>query len=535
MKNYAIAILIIILSTWAFSQTGPDWLWVETASSSDYDYANDLDTDAAGNIYVTGRFSGLISFGATQLTGYADVFTGKLDPDGNWLWAVQASGGGVDTAYGIATDPLGNSYITGSFEGTLTLGTISLSSYGDKDIFVAKLDTDGNWLWANHAGGLSADAGYAMDIDSSGYSYITGYFTNSASFGDEVISGFGNWDIFAAKLDPAGNWIWAGEAGGMGYDVGWGISADDSGNFWVAGEFSQTAVFADTYLTSLGGSNCFICLVGSDLEMQWVERVGSTNMSSGFGVGNDGGGNCYLAGMFGSTAIFENNFGSITKTSEGETDAFIAKLDEYGTWLWANSCGGQDYDGAHDVSLSGDYVCITGFYYDEFSINGNIIPNSGFSDILLGRLDNAGNWIWAAGAGGPGLDNGNGIRVLPNGRCYVTGDFEGTASFGPLQETSAGQTEIFVLKLGIASIPLPPDNLSIVRYGISFELNWDPVTQDINGDPITPSHYEVYHCPTGPHGTFAPLGQSAGTTYVVPSAVTNCLGFFRVTAVVDGD
>jgi len=123
-----------------------------------------------------------------------------MDSNGNWLWAIQAGGTDNDFGYGIAVDANGNSYATGSFSESVTFGTTTLTSSGYEDIFVAKLDSSGNWLWAKQAGGTDYDDGNGIAVDDNGNSYVTGYYEGSATFGATTLTSIGSWDIFVAKL-----------------------------------------------------------------------------------------------------------------------------------------------------------------------------------------------------------------------------------------------------------------------------------------------------------------------------------------------
>ena len=148
--------------------------------------------------------------------------------NGDWLWAKQAGGASNDESYNIAVDANGNSYVTGNFTGSATFGSTTLTSSGYNDIFVAKLDSNGNWLWAKKAGGTSEDNGLSITFDANGNSYVTGYFESSATFGTTTLTSNQYEDIFVAKLDSNGNWLWAKKAGGINDDYGWSISVDDN-------------------------------------------------------------------------------------------------------------------------------------------------------------------------------------------------------------------------------------------------------------------------------------------------------------------
>jgi hypothetical protein len=181
-----------------------------------------------------------------------------MDSSGNWLGANQAGGTGEDYGFSIAIDSSGNSYVTGYFYSTASFGTTTLTSSGNYDIFVAKLDSDGNWLWANQAGGTSWDYGLGIAIDSSGNSYVTGYFQGTASFGTTTITSSGNYDIFVAKLDSDGSWLGANQAGGTGRDDARSIATDSSGNCYVTGLFEETASFGNIIFESSGNYDIFV-------------------------------------------------------------------------------------------------------------------------------------------------------------------------------------------------------------------------------------------------------------------------------------
>jgi hypothetical protein len=229
---------------------------------------------------VTGRFAGTATFGAgddnqTMLTtaGGLDVFVAKYAHDGTLLWATSAGGSSVDEVAGIATDPRGNSYVTGRFEGTATFGAgednrTVLNSAGSFDVFVAKYAPDGTLLWATTAGGSDFDQGLGIATDPRGNSYVTGLFAGTATFGagddnQTVLTSAGGSDVFVAKYAPDGTLLWATTAGGSSVDEGYGIATDPRGNSYVTGWFRGTATFGagedyQTVLTTAGSFDVFV-------------------------------------------------------------------------------------------------------------------------------------------------------------------------------------------------------------------------------------------------------------------------------------
>ncbi|MBN3034980.1 MAG: PKD domain-containing protein [Bacteroidales bacterium] len=178
------------------------WHWVKVAGQTQWDCGLGISTNGYGYSHVTGYFDGTVDFGPFTLTSsVADAFVAELGPDGTWLWAVQAGGLNTDQGFGIRTDNDWNSYITGNFEGTAHFGPYSLTCSGPwGDVFIAKLDKFGNWLWAASAGGSAIDYGHELDIDNVGNCYVTGLFTYTAYFGTHVLESYGYDDVFVAKF-----------------------------------------------------------------------------------------------------------------------------------------------------------------------------------------------------------------------------------------------------------------------------------------------------------------------------------------------
>jgi len=378
--------LIFIIFTITLSAQEPEWQWASQAGGSSVDVGESITIDDDGNSYVTGIFSETAPFGFYSLTssGSYDIFVAKMDANGNWLWATKAGGSGSDYGDSIAIDGDGNSYVTGSFEETATFGSYSLTSSGSADIFVAKMDANGNWLWVTKAGGSSCDDSYGITIDSNGSSYVTGRFGGTATFGSYSLTSSGSADIFVAKMDVNGNWLWATQAGGSYSGAGYGIAIDDNGDSFVTGSFVETATFGSYSLTSYGDIDIFVAKMDANGNWLWATQAGGSGFDFGESIAIDGDGNSYITGNFSATATF----GSYSLTSSGSADIFVAKMDANGNWLWVTKAGGSSWDDSY------------------------------------------------------------GITIDSNGSSYVTGDFSATATFGSYSLTSSGSADIFVAKLG---------------------------------------------------------------------------------------
>jgi hypothetical protein len=213
------------------------WQWARRAGANIIDFCTngyDICVDDNGNSYVTGDFEGTVFFDSIPLTsiGFFDSFIAKVDTNGNWQWAINAGGSTASAhSYSICLDVNNNLYITGSFTGTISLGGAIFNSIGNSDVYVAKLDVNGNWQWAIKAGGVDSDSGRNICVDNNGNSYVTGFFSDTATFGSTTLGSNGNYDIFVGCIveengqpkvndiiyhEDYGNSIWRMQSDGSG-------------------------------------------------------------------------------------------------------------------------------------------------------------------------------------------------------------------------------------------------------------------------------------------------------------------------------
>lgn len=171
----------------SFSTGSPDW--AKSFGGSGSEFGNGIAVDASGNSYTTGYFQGSMTVGNTTLTavGNYDMFVIKLDASGSPLWAKSFGGSGEESGIDIAVDASGNSYITGFFPGGIVVGPTTLTAVGLYDMFVIKLNATGSPLWARSFGGNSLTMGNGIGVDASGCSYTTGYFRGTLMTVETII------------------------------------------------------------------------------------------------------------------------------------------------------------------------------------------------------------------------------------------------------------------------------------------------------------------------------------------------------------
>ncbi len=386
----------------------------------------------------------------------------------NFEWAKNFGGSGFEQGNGIAVDNSGNVYTIGYFAGTADFdpgpGIYSLTANGSADIFISKLDSMGNLVWARAFGSTDWDKGNSIALDNSGNIYATGFFSDTVDFdpgpGVFNLTSVGITDIFICKLDASGNYLWAKSVGGTDYDFGISIKTDDSGNVYTTGNFLDTVDFdpgAATYsITSMGTYDIFILKLDSSGNYIWVKTFGGQEPQSVSSIDVDASGNVYTTGYFYTSADFDPGPNVFYLISEGENDVFVSKLDSMGNFIWAKQFGNYDEDEGLSIATdnSGN-VYTTGTFkvtvdFDPGQGGYNLI-STGSEDIFISKLDSTGSFIWAKSFGNISVEKGLDITLDNSGNVYAVGQFTGTVDFDPgpgvFNLNSNGDYDLFICKL----------------------------------------------------------------------------------------
>ena len=315
-------------------------------SISDLGYS--IAVDSTGNIYTTGFFQDTVDFdpgaGTTNLitAGSSDVFISKLDASGNLVFAKRFGAAEADVGRSIALDSTGNIYTTGYFEQTVDFdpgaGTTNLTSAGRSDVFVSKIDSSGNLVFAKRFGAAEADVGLSVAVDSTGNVYTTGYFEQTVDFdpgaGTTDLTTAGGSDVFVSKLDASGNLVFAKRFGWSNDDGGISISVDSNGNIHTIGYFEERVDFdpgaGTSNLTSAGGTDVFVSKIDSSGNLLLAKSFGGTADDVGRSIAFDSTGNIYTTGEFRGTVDFDPGTGTTNLISAGGNDVFILRLDPSG-------------------------------------------------------------------------------------------------------------------------------------------------------------------------------------------------------------
>ncbi len=293
-------------------------------------------------------------------------------------WMKVYGGGDEDVAYSVIETSNGNYVVVGV---TQSFG----HENGADNVWVLKLNTDGNIVWQKTYGGWAADRVYSVKETSDGGYIIAG---ETASFG----AGWG--DAWVLKLDANGNVVWQKAYGGKGEDRAYSvIETSDGGYIVVGGTKSFGAGWGDAWVLKLGANGNII----------WQKTYGGKEWEEARAVIETSDGSYVVVGK-------TNSFGA------GNDDVWVLKLDINGNIIWQKTYGGRYYETAYSVAEAPDrsYVVV-----GETSSFG-----AGNRDAWVLKLDTNGNVVWQKAYGGEDADEAYSIRIASDGNYIVAGRTE---------------------------------------------------------------------------------------------------------------
>lgn len=374
----------------------------------------------------------------------------------NWMY--RGGGNGNDEAFDVSSDLAGNYYVTGYKTADAYFGGAYLESNGLSDIFLSKLDADGNFLWSVDAGGTLADRAYSVYTDDNGFSYITGYYSGTADFsGTTLVSNSGSQDLFLAKYDPGGALLWVISEGGTGAETGYDVEVDQLGNIVITGQFRGTITLgASTYVSGINPTtgvrdfDVFIAKYDASGNLLWSKHGFAPYDDRGIDLAVDNSNNIYLCGQFSDTISFDNTY-----TNNAMNAGFLMKMDENGTEDWFRTfAAGQSilYSVEHDGSNN---VLVTGNFMGNLVVLGGatplFYPTTYSNNIFLFKFDGGGNPVWNTIDGSENWVTARDLIIDGNDDVYVTGNFsceftQYSDSLGSGFFNSVGDRDVYISK-----------------------------------------------------------------------------------------
>jgi hypothetical protein len=349
-----------------------------------------------GSAVIAGHFMGSPTFGGTTLTGTSDsqMFVAKIGANGTWLWATAVGGtsfpaswwGDLLKRYGFSVSALpdGGAIVTGELTGTATLGNTVLKNVGPRDVLIARIDVNGNWVWANSANAALATSIPTLSALPDGAAIVAGNFRETMSFGETTLTADAWHAAYVARIRTDGEWEWA---------------------------------------STTSGSVCAADHAGASVHSVSASADGSAMLAGNIRSGSRWQGGCTM--LFGDA--------SVTVDPDSIGDAFVAKIDANGEWEWATSARSYSEDqpdSIDSISVVADEGAVVTGYLDGGGTHfgSRWVYHYG---PFVAKIDSNGVWEWLSTihSSEPYFTRSRSISALPDGSAVVTGGFSGELSF----------------------------------------------------------------------------------------------------------
>jgi hypothetical protein len=402
------------------------------------------------------------------------------------VYSTYLGGSGDDRSYGIAVDSSGDAYLTGSTDSTdfPTMNPLQPANAGGGDLFVTKLNPTGSALvYSTYLGGTGVDYGYNIATDSLGNAYVTGqtFSTDFPTINPLQPANAGNGDLFVTKLNPTGSALaYSTYLGGSDYDIGEGIAVDSSGNAYVTGITVSTDFPTMNPLqpANAGGGDVFVTeLNPAGSALVYSTYLGGSGSDGGYSITVDSSGNAYVTGQTSSTDFPTLN--PWQPANAGKVDVFVTKLNPAGSALvYSTYLGGSEDDFGHGIAVdSTGNASLAGWTRstDFPTMNPLQGANAGPSDAFVSKLTPSGSaLVYSTYLGGSREDFGEGIAVDSSGVAYMTGftqsiDFPTMNALQPAY--GGGNYDAFVVKINTnasAAVTLAPLKLDLGNQTVGF-------------------------------------------------------------------
>jgi len=398
-----ITLLILFISTYSI-MSGQDWVWAKNFQNNDNSVSNDSFIDSNKNIYQIGNFnSSIFNIGTLQFLNsseappnsnvqYTDTYVTKHDADGNLIYVKHFAGSKHESITSITFDGNNNFYITGYFNGTITLGQNTHSTTNTEgQSFMAKFDLNGNLIWSKE---INYHGNSILEYKN-GFLYLAGVHTGNTYTYDNLITPSANYvavvenmdKTFIAKLDLSGNAIWIKSSTYTGstniqsqHRIGTqpkGLAIDNNGNVYVAGFFfSPSTTFGTQTLTKTGSSgsaNLYIAKYDLNGDFAWALKPTTSAHTAVSDLKIDSQNNIYLMGNISGSSI---TFGTNTINFPANSGTFIVKYTVTGTVSWLKG-GKISSDAQPTIGLGMNY-----FHKMHIDNNDNIHVAGVFSKYI---------------------------------------------------------------------------------------------------------------------------------------------------------
>ena len=424
--------------------------WAVAVAGSSVDTVNDVALDKAGNVYITGSFTGSASLGSKSMTttaGQQAMFVAKLTPSGSVSWVDQSTGSSTSEGSYIALDGQGDLYVYGGFKGTVTVGTKQLTSKGSGDVFLARYSTSGTFKAALAYGGTAQDSAAGLVVPPQDTPMIAMNFSTSAMVNSKTYTCVGKRDSLVIKHTSSGGISWVTHFNGPGEDVIYNITTDTGGTPYVTGYYTGKPTYGSSSLSSVSGfEDIFVAKLNKAGGISSASSAGGTGLDWGADIAVTGS-KVYVTGAFEDAATF----GSKKLTAPVGWDAFVAELDSNLSFKWAVSAVGEDQMDATGIEVSpAGELYVSGSITGAGTFGAFYMAGQGDTDVFMAKLSATGTFLWVRTGGGDLQDNGRSLVLTDGGRgAILVGTVQDKVLLGTSPITAKGSHDGFIWRQAI--------------------------------------------------------------------------------------
>jgi hypothetical protein len=348
-------------------------------------------------------------------------------------WAQTMSGPSNEDEFdGVGASQDGSVYVTGKFEGTVTLGGVSLESAGAADIPFARFDAQEQPVWAKRFGGAGEDNLFDVNANADG-AIATGAFSGTVAFGSTTLTSSGPWDCVIVALAPDGQTRWARAFGGPGRDGCNEVTIDRSGAVTTSIDTQGGWTPVDgPPLPRVRQSDTVLMRLTSDGSPTWMRPVSGADHQRGksLAVAPDG------SVSFGGDTIGPLTIAGRTveaPASGGLRDAWLSRWTPDGTLQWVDAWGGPGDDLAKGVVDDGDNVSYVGPFTGTLTVGGTALDAGEGADTLVAQRSATGTVRWATSvSASAALDGSEAVAASDGGILFGSQSVPGI-QFGSTQ------------------------------------------------------------------------------------------------------
>lgn len=315
------------------------------------DEADGIALAPSGVASIAGVARGGITLGsvAHPSRGQGDVFLASYDPTGAFLWSRIYGAAGDDNAFDMAVDVAGNLYLSGWFSGSVAFGAVTLTARGGTDMFVAKVSPAGTVLWAKSFGGTADDGGNEISVTDDGSIAVVGIGGGAFTVGSQTFPARGSRDVYIIRMDTGGSVLWTTPFAGAGNERARAVDIAETGEVCAGFTFRGSLNVTGLTMTALGDWDGAIACMNPQGAVQWSQHTGSAVGEDNVrGVGFAADGTIYASGVLTGSGRFHG--ATVPSDLAGGGD-FVMRLSPTGTLLGYVSLTGEGAETGAELEM----------------------------------------------------------------------------------------------------------------------------------------------------------------------------------------